>query len=67
MSLDCSYADRLHGMLRIMKQVWRRFPVVAFAFICIAGVCVAQTAEDALKKGFEHPPSLRDRGCGGTG
>ena len=40
-----------------MKRAWRRFSVATMAIICITGVSVSQTSEDALKKGFENPAS----------
>jgi hypothetical protein len=40
-----------------MKRAWRRFSVAAVVIVCTAGVSLAQTSEDALKKGFENPPS----------
>jgi len=45
------------GDLPIMRQAWRRFSVAALTPIFLVGICVAQTSEDALKKGFENPPS----------
>ena len=40
-----------------MKRAWRWFSVAAVFIVCSAGVSLAQTSEDALKKGFENPPS----------
>jgi len=40
-----------------MKRSWRRFSVAALTIICSIGFSFAQTSEDALKKGFENPPS----------
>jgi alpha-L-rhamnosidase/F5/8 type C domain len=39
-----------------MKRAWSRFSVAVLTIICTV-VSLAQTSEDALKKGFENPPS----------
>ena len=41
----------------MMKRAWRLFSVAALTIICTTGIFHAQTPEDALKKGFENPPS----------
>src|SRR3974377_2012081 len=43
--------------MEIVKRSWRRFSVAALTIICSVGFSFAQTPEDALKKGFENPPS----------
>src|SRR3954471_24615964 len=45
------------GDVRTVKRTWRRFSVVTVTLICIIGIGAAQTSEDALRKGFEQPPS----------
>ena len=41
-----------------MKRSWTRFFVTAaLTLLCGVGFSSAQTPEDALQKGFEHPPS----------
>src|SRR5580658_4527221 len=53
---------KFFGDMRIMRQAWGRFVVVALAVLGFAGISLsqttaAQTAVDSLKKGFENPPS----------
>src|SRR5215469_1481782 len=40
-----------------MKRVWRRFSVAVLTVVCTVASSFAQTSEDALRKGFENPPS----------
>ena len=40
-----------------MKRAWKRIWVARLTITCMAAASLAQTPEDALKKGFENPPS----------
>ncbi|HKV78872.1 MAG TPA: glycosyl hydrolase [Candidatus Sulfotelmatobacter sp.] len=40
-----------------MKRAWRQFLFAVLTISSIVGFSLAQTPEDALKKGFENPPS----------
>ena len=40
-----------------MKRAWKRISMALLTITCFAAVSPAQTSEDALKNGFENPPS----------